>query len=392
MSSGGETRRDGELGRVAKLEEQLAGVARAEEAHQETEAGLRAALAYVASIVDTVREPMLVLDGKLRIKTASRAFCHTFGVSREDTEGQFIYELGNGQWNIPALRTMLEEVLPQRKSLQDFEVIHDFPSLGRRIMLLNARKLWREANQTELVLLVVEDVTERKQIQEELVRSNEDLQRFAYVAAHDLRSPLNSALNVSKLLARRVEGKLNEEERDMLIEAINSMERLGGLMQDILAYSEMGNAPQQRTLLPLEEPLKIALANLQHHIGTSGAHVSVGALPKVLADRIQIVMVFQNLIGNALKYRREETPTIRIEAVQDGDDWQVSVKDNGQGFEPEHARGIFEPFKRLHGKKVPGSGIGLATCKRIVTRLGGRIWAESTPGEGSTFFFTLPVT
>lgn len=203
-----------------------------------TEAGLRDALSYAASIVDTVREPMLVLDGNLCVVTASRAFYQTFGVLPEVTEGQFIYDLGNGQWNIPALRTALEEVLPKEQSFQDFKVVHDFPALGRRVMLLNARKLWREDNNSVLVLLAIEDVTERKRLEDELLRSNEDLQRFAYVAAHDLRSPLNAALNLSELLARRLEGRLDAEEADMQKLAVESMKRLSSLMQDILSYSE----------------------------------------------------------------------------------------------------------------------------------------------------------
>ena len=351
---------------------------------------LRKALVYAQSIVDTVREPMLVLDAALHIQTASRAFFRTFGVSREETEGQFIYDLGNGQWNIPALRTLLEDVLKKTEEFHDFEVIHDFPSLGRRVMLLNARKIWTEENDSELVLLAIEDSTERKRIYDELVSSNEDLQRFAYVAAHDLRSPLNAALNLSQLLARRVEEKLDDQERGMLRTSIESMERLNKLMNDILTFSEVGNAPQQLRLISLDEPLQIALANLKHHIEHNGASITVGALPEVRSDRTQMVMVFQNLIGNALKYRRAEAPHVRIEAAQDGTEWRVSVADNGEGFTAEQASAIFEPFKRLHGKEIKGSGIGLATCKRIVERSGGRIWAQATPGQGSTFIFTVP--
>ncbi len=140
-------------------------------------------MAYIESIVDTVHEHMLVLDVDLRIRTASRAFFQTFRVSREETEGQFIYDLGNSQWDIPALRTLLEEVLPQSRRFQEFEVTHEFPVLGRRVMLLNARKLWNEENDINLVLVAIEDITERKRIEEELVRSNEDLQRFAYVSS-----------------------------------------------------------------------------------------------------------------------------------------------------------------------------------------------------------------
>jgi len=351
---------------------------------------LQAALAYAQSIVDTVREPMLVLDGTLHVRTASRAFYGVFGVAREDTEGRFVYDLGNGQWNIPALRILLEGVMKDGKEFRDFEVTHNFPQLGLRVMLINARKLWTEENDSLLVLMAIEDVTERKRIHEELVRSNENLQRFAYTAAHDLRTPVNSALNLSQLLAIRTEEKLDEEEREMLRTSIASLQRLHTLMEDILAFSEMGNAPQQRSLISLDYPLQLALANLKHHIEYNGARITVGSLPEVQSDRTQMVMVFQNLIGNAIKYRRAEAPQIHVEAMQDGSDWRISVADNGQGFEAEHASAIFEPFKRLHGKNIKGSGIGLATCKRIVERSGGRIWAESAPGRGSTFFFTVP--
>jgi PAS domain S-box-containing protein len=349
------------------------------------------ALEYARSIVDTVREPLLVLDSSLYVRTASRSFYSTFGVNREETEGRFVYDLGNGQWNIPALRTLLEEVLTMDKAFEEYEVVHRFPVLGERVMLLNARKLWTEADETSLILLAIEDVTERKRIADELVRSNEELQRFAYVAAHDLRSPLNSALNLCQLLAQRVKTKFNEKEREILGTAIESIERLSKLMNDLLEYSETGNVPQHRVLVSLGDPLRVSLANLQHHIDASGATITVRELPTVEIDRTQTALLFQNLIGNAIKYRREDTPLrVHIEAVQEGTDCRVSVTDNGQGFKAEHAVYIFEPFRRLHGAEIKGSGIGLATCKRIVERWGGRIWAESIPGEGSTFFFTIP--
>jgi signal transduction histidine kinase len=376
--------------RISDLEGQLVSASSIDAAHQQVERGLRKALAYAQSLVDTVREPMLVLDRELRVQTSSRAFHETFRVSREATEGQLIYDLGDGQWNIPKLRSLLEGVLRDNATFHDYEVSHDFPGLGPRVMLLNARKLWTERNNTELLLLAVEDVTERKRLHDELVVSNEDLQRFAYVAAHDLRSPLNSALNVTQLFARRVRARLSDDEDRMLGEAIAGLERLGALMQDLLAYGQAGSAPQQRKPLPLEEPVAVAVANLQHHIEASGATVTVGRLPTLLADRTQMVIVFQNLLSNAMKYRREEPPLIRIDAVEEAGAWKVSVSDNGEGFDPAYAERIFEPFRRLHGVTVPGSGIGLATCKRIIERLGGTIWAESVAGQGSIFHFTLP--
>jgi signal transduction histidine kinase len=140
----------------------------------------------------------------------------------------------------------------------------------------------------------------------------------------------------------------------------------------------------------LADCVDIALANLRHHIEANQVEIAVADLPRVRGDRTQLALVMQNLVGNAIKYRRAAAPDIRIEAAREGDYWRVSVSDNGLGVDPEYAAQIFEPFKRLHGPEVPGSGIGLATCKRIVERLGGRIWVESTPGTGSTFNFTIP--
>ncbi len=160
-----------------------------------------AARKYAEGIIDTLREPLLVLDGALRIKTASRAFYQTFSVSPEKIEGRLVFDLGEGEWNIPALRKKLEAVLPQRQSFEDFEVAHDFLELGHRILLLNARQLYAEDDHVQLVLLAIEDVTERRKMQGDLEASNEDLQRFAYAAAHDLRAPLNSSQRVSVILA-----------------------------------------------------------------------------------------------------------------------------------------------------------------------------------------------
>jgi two-component system, chemotaxis family, CheB/CheR fusion protein len=391
MSSPTNDAGNGELrARVAQLERLLADAAVVHTSESGAQAGLRDALAYSQSIVDTVREPLLVLDAALHVRTASQSFYRTFGVSTEDTIGKFVFDLGDGQWNIPALRRLLEEVLPHQKSFRDFEVSHEFTSIGLRVMLLNGRKLMQEDGEQEGVLLAIEDVTARKRIEDELIRSNEDLQRFAYVAAHDLRSPLNSGLRLLQLLARNTRSVLSEEDAETLDLAVKNLQRLRELMHDILSYSEAGNAPQRPVAVALRESLNIALENLQHHIDACGATIEVSELPSVTADRTQIVMVFQNLIGNALKYCREVSPHIQVWALEQGSHWRISVRDNGQGFSPEYSVGIFEPFKRLHGPTVAGSGIGLATCKRVVERLGGRIWADSTPGLGSIFHFTLP--
>lgn len=376
--------------RIAQLEQQLAAATQRNHARDGAEAQLRETLEFTESIVDTVREPMLVLDGTLNVTNASRSFYQVFGFEPKDTIGRFLYDLGDRQWNVPALRQLLEEVLPRDQKVTDFEVAHTFPTLGSRVMLLNACKLWRPGNHTERILLAIEDVTERKRIESQLLRSNEDLQRFAYVAAHDLRSPVHGALRMSQLLARRLQGAVAKDDSSLLAESIQNLERVAALMQDILTFSEAGHAPQQLTLVPLKEPLDAALLNINHHVEDCTAAVNVGPMPSLLVDRTQMIMVFQNLLGNALKYRRPVPLKIDVQAHQSAGFWQISISDNGQGFEPQYVEAIFEPFKRLHGPNVPGSGIGLATCRRIIDRQGGRLWAESAYGQGSTFHFTIP--
>jgi two-component system, chemotaxis family, sensor kinase Cph1 len=186
------------------------------------------------------------------------------------------------------------------------------------------------------------------------------------------------------------EAALEGEHRKRLSMAMTGLQQLQGLMGDILTYSQVGGA-ENATVIPLQESLQTALTNLQSELDATGALVHYGLLPSLKADRSLLALVFQNLIGNALKFRRAtEAPRIQIESLRSRGEWIVSVADNGQGFDPQYVEQVFLPFKRLHGKEVPGSGIGLATCKRIIDRLGGRIWAEATPGQGATFYFTLP--
>jgi signal transduction histidine kinase len=369
----------------------------AEDARIITMLGEFAAAAYRAlsgmiamqSIVATIRDPLLVLDGALRVRMASRSFYETFQLTPGATEGLLLYQLENGQWDIPELRVLLDDILRKERVLENFEVRREFPRLGPRVMSLNARKLRREDNFTALILLAIEDVTARKQIEDELLRSNEDAQRFAYVAAHDLRAPLNSAVALLQLLDENIKAKLDEENRHVLSTATAGLQRLQALMSDILAYSQVGGA-QERTIAPLQESLQMALSNLQKDIEETGAQLTHGSLPSLKADRSLMTLVFQNLIGNSLKFRANEPPRVQIEGIRENGEWIISVADNGQGFDSRYATQIFLPFKRLHGPETPGSGIGLATCKRVVERLGGRIWAEAAPGRGATFHFTLP--
>lgn len=358
-------------------------------------------LAYLQSILDTVRDPMLVLDNGLRVVTASRAFCRVFQVTQEETEGQLVYQLGSGQWDIPALRQALEVVLPQQTSFDDFEVTPHFAALGPRTMLLNARKIWREQNHTELILLAMEDITERKAaadqlatLRQELERSNADLEAFARIAGHDLRAPLNSIVQFSQLLERRLRGTLDEESQIFFHHIIEGGQRISQLLTDLLKYALLSSAPvQPATSVVLQQACQLAQENLHTAIEESGAQVTCGMADEVRVpvENSRLVQLFQNLVGNAIHYRRSSVvPVIQIQAQSQGSHWLVSVSDNGVGIEPRYLQEIFQPFRRLHGPERSGSGIGLATCQRIVERAEGTIWADSIPGQGSTFFVLLP--
>lgn len=227
----------------------------------------------------------------------------------------------------------------------------------------------------------------------ELRRSNEDLSQFAYVASHDLRSPLKTVTMYSQLLQRRYGDRLDGDGKELLSEIETATKRLGTLIENLLEFSTLSSKPGY-SIEPAdaEVALQIALDNLRGIIVESKAIVESGPLPTLSIDRTSLVQLFQNLLTNAIRYRSSAPPQIRISATQEGKFWRVCCRDNGIGIPAEHYQRIFEPFKRLHGHDIPGSGIGLALCRKIVERYDGRIWVESVVGEGSTFQFTIPST
>jgi PAS domain S-box-containing protein len=235
------------------------------------------------------------------------------------------------------------------------------------------------------------DDTARKHLEDALTQSNADLQQFAFVASHDLQEPLRTMITYGQLLERRYEGILDNDGKALLGTILSAGQRMNSLIQDLLVYSQLSSEEQAATSIHLDEDLETALTLLESSIRDNGATITHDPLPVLRVDRGQMVRLFQNLVGNALKFRkREELPRIHISAELQESEWIIRVQDNGIGFAEEHAERIFAPFKRLHGKEIPGSGIGLAACKRIVERYGGRIGAESKPGEGATLWFTIP--
>ncbi len=234
---------------------------------------------------------------------------------------------------------------------------------------------------------------ERKleQLTTDLKRSNQELETFAYVAAHDLQEPLRAVTGYTQLLVDEYQDRLDETALEYMDLVADGATRMQQLIQDLLAYSRVSSRGQEFTPVDVNIVLHQALKNLQVAIAESNANISHDPLPTIAGDKTQLVQLFQNLIGNAIKFRQKEPPQVHIAGELKEGDWLFSVQDNGIGIKSQYLDRIFEIFKRLHTRReFPGTGIGLAICKKIVERHQGRIWAESQLGEGTTFYFTIP--
>ena len=246
---------------------------------------------------------------------------------------------------------------------------------------------------------ITRDLTTRKQAEdqirryaEDLKRSNQELEHFAYVASHDLQEPLRTLSSFSQLLARRYKGKLDTDADEFISFIVEGATRMQTLINDLLAFSRVGTRGNPFASVACEEVLQAAKENLDVTIAESRAVITHDPLPTLAADQTQLTQLFQNLFANAIKFRRpEKAPRIHVSAARQDGAWRFSVRDNGIGIDPQFFERIFVIFQRLHGREeYPGTGIGLAICKKIAERHGGRMWVESEPGTGSTFYFTIP--
>ena len=361
-------------------------------------------MSYAASIVDTLPDPTLVLDGDLRIKAANRAFYEYFMTVQSDIAGKIVFDLPCFEWDGPNGRNVSGWLLRREYSLRDIELVQDIPLFGERVMILSAQNLPSEGPDPELTTLVIQDTTEPRRAYEglqsvcdkfeheakELRRSNENLQRFTQIASHDLRAPLLAVLQCIQILEDRCKNKFDEEDFSDFEYITRTMCAMTVFISDLLYYSQVySGSPEIAPVTNTHAVLQTALANLRVSIIETEATVTHESLPGVHVHPTELLELFQNLIGNAIQYRKTLRPQIHISATRRDDCWVFAVRDNGIGIRPQYCDCIFEPFRRLHGKERPGSGLGLSICKEIVERHGGRIWVESEIHKGSTFYLAF---
>ncbi len=373
---------------------------------RQAEADFRAIETYAQDIVDTVREPLLILDTTLRVQSGNRAFYHTFQVSAEETENRLIYELGNGQWDIPALRTLLEDIVPTSSVFNDFELEHDFPVLGRRVMLLNARKL-QAGHHGALLVLAMEDVTERRRAEEEVAKAkeasemaNKTKSMFLANMSHELRTPLNAIVGYSEMLQEEA-AEQNLDSFGSDLGKINASGRhLLSLINDILDLSkiEAGKMELYLETFDLSALIDDVASTLQPMVEKNFNTLVVerrAELGVMRADQVKVRQALFNLLSNAAKFTQEGSITLHASRKRmDGVEWIVfRVSDTGIGLSSDKILRLFQDFSQADAsttRKFGGTGLGLALTRRFCQMMGGDVTVRSQVGQGSTFTIKLP--
>jgi PAS domain S-box-containing protein len=350
-------------------------------------------------VVEAIPNAIVVIDESGKIIMLNPQTERLFGYTQAELIGQPVERLlpARFQADHPRYRAVYL-TRPETRPMGHGRDLYGRHKDGREIPLEIGLSAIDTPQGRQLFSIIV-DISERKRAEatlaqktQELERSNQELEQFAYVASHDLQEPLRMVTSYLNLLERRYKEKLDPDAHEFIAFAVDGAKRMKRLITDLLAYSRVGM--QDKALVPVnaETVLAQVLKNLQIAIEESQAVISHDPLPTVLADEGQLVQLFQNLIGNALKFRGDSPPQIHIGLTREQGAYLFSVRDNGIGLEPEQVERVFIIFQRVHDKgEYPGSGIGLAICKKIVERHGGRIWVESQPGQGATFYFTLPL-
>jgi PAS domain S-box-containing protein len=348
---------------------------------------------WLFTTLRSIGEAVIATDNQGRVKFMNATAEHLTGFQQEEVLNRDIDTI------LPLLTNSGEPVTssPAKKALASGEPVTEdcdyllLTKSGARVPIMDgASPLKNQRGEVAGVVIAVRDMTDRKRIEDELLRSNEELMQFAYTASHDLKEPLRTVTACTQLLGNSLEGKLDAEQEKILNFIVEGGSKMSALVEGLLDLGRVSGEHALRTF-PARESVEQAIAALSTYIQERNARVAYESLPVVTADPEQLASVFQNLISNGIKYQRGNTPEVRITAEKRRDQYVFCVADNGIGIAPRHHDEVFRIFSRLHPKQFRGTGIGLATTKRIIERHGGSIWLASEEGQGARFFFSLPI-
>ncbi|MDR3715235.1 MAG: chemotaxis protein CheB [Puia sp.] len=388
---------------------------------------------YAESIVGTIREPLIIIDKNMYVKTANRSYYEKFNTTEEATEGKLFYQIGKDQWNIPALRLALEKILLEEKKITGFEIQQTFPHIGERIMMMNASRIYREDNAEQLILLAIEDITEVKKLASDLKdftlalerqveertlalkeanaslkQSNEHLAQFATIASHDLQEPLRKIRTFANLLNIKYSKDITGTARELIEKIGLSAERMSALIKDVLNFSKILDSKAAFEKTDLNAILLHVITDFDLQIAQKNATVTHEPLPHCVAIPLQIHQLFGNLLSNALKFSKpgldpvidissrtlSPEETAKFPALNSKNRYcEIVFRDNGIGFDEQFSEQMFLIFQRLNAREqFEGTGIGLALCKNIIMTHHGEIYAVSREGEGAQIHVILPLS
>jgi signal transduction histidine kinase len=373
--------------------------------------GKRACLEdFASSIVETVREPLLILNDRLEVEAANAPYFQTFQVHSEETLGRSLVELGEGQWNIPCLRNGLEQAFAGGKRFEDFEVQRTFPHIGSKVLRLSARLVTSPFHLKQRILLIIDDVTEFRKAQAELQRLNNELERrvqdrtsrlettnreleaFCYSVSHDLRAPLRAIDGFSEEVLRRYGDRLDSQGKHYLDRVRLGTQRMGELIDALLDLSRLNRGEIKREQVDLSTLAGTIVKELQQREPARQVTIQIEPGLSVVGDASMLRVAMENLLSNAWKFTgAKQGATIQFGFGEHKNGPAFFVRDDGAGFDMAYVGKLFGAFQRLHPQReFPGHGIGLATVQRVVHRHGGKVWAEGEPRKGATFWFSLP--
>ncbi|MGA2678681.1 MAG: PAS domain S-box protein [Sedimentisphaerales bacterium] len=385
--------------------------------HKKAQQAIEDAREYAENIVETIQEPLIVLGNDLKVISANSAFYQTFKVNHKETEGRFIYDLGNRQWNIPELRHFLEEVLPKNSAFNNYEIDHDFETIGPKTMLFNARRL----DSVQMILITIYDITERvraeeklqkneeqflerkkveielKEANEQLIKFNDLKDEFVSIASHELRTPLSIISGAVKLLIDEIPGKIVSGQKEILDMAMRNLNRLARIVDALLNISKIESGKTELYRIDADICRLIAETVNEYSQQAGKKHINLScqlpAHPVILyADADRIKEVISNLLSNSLKFT-PQGGSIDVGCEDRNDEVFIFVKDTGRGVAKNDIPRMFEKFTQFDRKMGPGekgTGLGLAICKGLVNLHNGKIWAESDTGSGMKISFTIP--